>query len=74
MVQGVRTALLLLLNVFVLLTSYYVLKVIREPLILASGGAQLTYVAAMLAGGPARRTVPGWPATGPAAPAALHRA
>lgn len=35
------TALLLLLNIFVLLTSYYVLKVIREPLILASGGAEL---------------------------------
>jgi ATP:ADP antiporter, AAA family len=35
------SALLLLLNIFVLLTSYYVLKVIREPLILASGGAEL---------------------------------
>lgn len=35
------TALLLLVNVFVLLTSYYVLKVIREPLILAGGGAEL---------------------------------
>jgi len=35
------TALLLLLNIFVLLTSYYVLKVIREPLILAGGGAEL---------------------------------
>lgn len=35
------TALLLLLNIFVLLTSYYVLKVIREPLILATGGAEL---------------------------------
>lgn len=35
------TALLLLVNIFVLLTSYYVLKVIREPLILASGGAEL---------------------------------
>jgi len=35
------SALLLLVNVFVLLTSYYVLKVIREPLILASGGAEL---------------------------------
>ena len=35
------SALLLLLNIFVLLTSYYVLKVIREPLILAGGGAEL---------------------------------
>jgi ATP:ADP antiporter, AAA family len=35
------TALLLLVNVFVLLTSYYVLKVVREPLILAGGGAEL---------------------------------
>lgn len=35
------SALLLLLNIFVLLTSYYVLKVIREPLILATGGAEL---------------------------------
>src|SRR5215216_4585347 len=30
-----------MLNIFVLLTSYYVLKVIREPLILAGGGAEL---------------------------------
>jgi AAA family ATP:ADP antiporter len=37
----VASALLLLLNIFVLLTSYYVLKVIREPLILATGGAEL---------------------------------
>ena len=32
------SALLLLVNIFVLLTSYYVLKVIREPLILSGGG------------------------------------
>jgi ATP:ADP antiporter, AAA family len=32
------TALLLTLNVFVLLTAYYLLKVAREPLILVSGG------------------------------------
>jgi AAA family ATP:ADP antiporter len=32
------SALLLLVNIFVLLTSYYVLKVIREPLILVGGG------------------------------------
>jgi ATP:ADP antiporter, AAA family len=35
------TALLLLVNIFVLLTSNYVLKVVREPLILAGGGAEL---------------------------------
>lgn len=32
---------LLTLNVFVLLTIYYVLKVVREPLILLGGGAEL---------------------------------
>lgn len=35
------TVLLLLANAFVLLVAYYVLKTIREPLILASGGAEL---------------------------------
>ena len=35
------TALLLMLNVFLLLTAYYVIKVVREPLILAGGGAEL---------------------------------
>jgi AAA family ATP:ADP antiporter len=35
------SALLLLVNIFVLLTSYYVLKVVREPLILVGGGAEL---------------------------------
>jgi AAA family ATP:ADP antiporter len=35
------SALLLLVNIFVLLTSYYVLKVVREPLIIAGGGAEL---------------------------------
>jgi AAA family ATP:ADP antiporter len=34
-------AILLTLGVFLLLTSYYVLKVVREPLILAAGGATL---------------------------------
>ena len=33
------TALLLLLNVFLLLAGYYVCKVAREPLVLATGGA-----------------------------------
>jgi AAA family ATP:ADP antiporter len=35
------TALLLALNVFILLTCYYILKVVREPLILLGGGAEL---------------------------------
>jgi ATP:ADP antiporter, AAA family len=35
------SALLMLLNVFVLLTCYYVLKVLREPMILLGGGAEL---------------------------------
>lgn len=35
------TVALLALNVFILLTSYYVLKVVREPLILLGGGAEL---------------------------------
>jgi AAA family ATP:ADP antiporter len=44
------TVLLLLSNVFVLLVAYYVLKTIREPLILASGGAELkSYAAAFQA-------------------------
>jgi len=36
------TALLLALNVFLFLSSYYVAKVLREPLILAGGGTTLT--------------------------------
>jgi AAA family ATP:ADP antiporter len=35
------TALLLALNVFLLLTTYYVIKPVREALILAGGGAEL---------------------------------
>src|ERR1043166_7216160 len=35
------TVVILTLNVFVLLTCYYVLKVVREPLILLGGGAEL---------------------------------
>jgi len=38
--EGV-TAVLLAINVFVLLTCYYTLKVVREPLILLGGGAEL---------------------------------
>jgi ATP:ADP antiporter, AAA family len=47
------TALLLMLNIFLLLASYYLLKTIREPLILASpgGGAEVkSYAAAAIAG------------------------
>jgi AAA family ATP:ADP antiporter len=36
-----KNAVLLTLGVFLLLTSYYVLKVVREPLILSAGGAEL---------------------------------
>ena len=32
---------LMAFNVFTLLTTYYVLKVVREPLILLGGGAEL---------------------------------
>lgn len=35
------TSLILMANVLLLLVAYYVLKTVREPLILASGGAQL---------------------------------
>ncbi len=37
----VVTVVFLTINVFVLLTCYYVLKVVREPLILLGGGAEL---------------------------------
>ena len=44
------TVLLLLLNLFVLLVGYYVLKTVREPLILTSGGAEMkSYAAAFQA-------------------------
>jgi AAA family ATP:ADP antiporter len=35
------SALLLMINVFLILTSYLLLKVVREPLILAGGGAEV---------------------------------
>lgn len=35
------SALILMLNVFLLLTAYYLLKVVREPLILMGGGAEV---------------------------------
>jgi ATP:ADP antiporter, AAA family len=49
--EGV-TALLLMLNIFLLLAAYYLLKTIREPLILnAPGGAEAkSYAAAAIAG------------------------
>lgn len=41
------TALLLMLNLFLLLTAYYLLKTVREPLILMGGGAEVkSYTAA----------------------------
>jgi ATP:ADP antiporter, AAA family len=40
------TALLMLVNLFMLLVGYYVLKTVREPLILATGGAELKSYAA----------------------------
>ena len=49
--EGV-TAVLLMLNIFLLLTAYYLLKTIREPLVLAShGGAEVkSYSVAATAG------------------------
>lgn len=45
------TALLMMLNIFVVLVAYYVIKTAREPLILATGGAELkSYAAAAQAG------------------------
>src|SRR6266498_1685373 len=44
------TVILMSLNIFLLLVSYYVLKTVREPLILMAGGAQLkSYAAAVQA-------------------------
>ena len=40
------TALLLTLNVFILLTAYYIVKPVREALILAGGGAEIKSYAA----------------------------
>jgi AAA family ATP:ADP antiporter len=41
-----HTVVLLFFNIFVLLAAYYVLKVVREPLVLATGGAELKVYAA----------------------------
>jgi AAA family ATP:ADP antiporter len=47
----IAKVLLLATNVFVLLTTYYILKVVREPLILLDGGAELkAYASAGQAG------------------------
>ena len=35
------TAFLLMMNVFVLLTAYYIIKPVREALILSNGGAEI---------------------------------
>ena len=44
------TVLLLLLNIFLILTGYYICKTVREPLILLSGGAELkSYAAGVIA-------------------------
>jgi ATP:ADP antiporter, AAA family len=43
------TVVLLLANLFVLLVAYYVLKTVREPLILASGAEMKSYAAAFQA-------------------------
>ena len=40
------TALLLLANLFLILVGYYILKTVREPLILATGGAEVKSYAA----------------------------
>ena len=45
-----RLVMLMFLNVYFLLMAYYILKTVREPLILASGGAELkSYAAAFQA-------------------------
>jgi AAA family ATP:ADP antiporter len=41
-----KTALLLTLNLFILLTAYLIIKTVREPLILAGGGAEVKTFAA----------------------------
>src|SRR5256712_13298577 len=40
------TVLLLLANIFLLMAGYYICKTVREPLILAGGGAELRSYAA----------------------------
>lgn len=45
--REIVTALLMTVTVFLLLTSYYLLKVVREPLILKAGGAEVKSYAAV---------------------------
>src|SRR5690242_20111311 len=45
-VSETRDVPVMFLNIFVLLVAYYVLKTVREPLILATGGAELKSYAA----------------------------
>lgn len=48
--QELASLMLLTLNVFLLMTAYYVLKVLREPLILTGGGAEVkSYASAVQA-------------------------
>jgi ATP/ADP translocase len=53
------TAVLLTFNVFLVLTSYYIAKVVREPLILAGGSAELK---SYLSAGQILLPMPGWQA------------
>lgn len=46
--EEVRTTLLFTLNLFVLLVSYYVMKTVREGLVIATGGAQLKGIATLV--------------------------
>ena len=44
------TVVLMTLNIFIVLVAYYVIKTVREPLILTTGGAELkSYAAAFQA-------------------------
>src|SRR5215510_7345753 len=45
-VDETRDVLVMFLNIFMLLIAYYILKTVREPLILASGAQLKSYAAA----------------------------
>ena len=61
-----KTALLLALNVFLILMAYYILKTVREALILGEGTAELkSYLSAGQVHG---ARIPGSPATGGSSP------
>ena len=57
------TALLMFFNLFLLLLGYYVLRVLREPLILASGAEVKSYAAAGRARAPQTRSTYPMPRT-----------